>query len=701
MSKDAMPEYQLSHYRPEHREGILTLLGNEPHKRLLWDWQFAAATTTDNALVVATCGNEVVGFNGAMPIRVQVDGQINNALWSCDFNVAARYRGLGLGKAIKQELHHRCDHIMSLGISDFATPVLEKSGWRKGSPVYSLRRYSGWRLDRRLVLRPWQWCLSLSYFGLPRVSALRVHAEWRLPGDQILAGLWSRMALGAGALVVRDGDYLRWRYGAHPLGQYRYLLAHQGDQIVAMAVVRCQGEQAIFVDYIGPRDDEDVKRALFLKWLQLARSAVHLSFSSSDRGFVRIARSCGFRLVGQQRFYIHGQHAEVLPDWFIMPGDSDGELLAAARASIVDVSASHTTATMSVGWFETANDRWQCLLSRSDADPLFMSWHWLYSWWETWAHRYKLQLHLVVQFDLVKLRPMLISPMYIAYDARGARCIQFIGSSWRLGLSMRTEYCDFIIDRTVGLEILRHHLASVLNADCDESVWCDIRSDGALSGVLDAYCKSHSVYRRLVKSESSYSIDVSHGFESYVECLGSSVRRKILTSRGRLAAAGVLEIRSVSSADWCLFEAEINNFHLPRWGKPCFNGLMSEFHQRFLQRWPSAAVRLSALYLSGTCVSVLYDLVAGETVYNIQQGYSSEKLARVSLGTMHLGFAIEQAALSGNRVYHLLAGKGKHADYKRELATATDQLWSIQIVSSRIRQLAYKVHDIIHNLLKA
>ena len=45
--------------------------------------------------------------------------------------------------------------------------------------------------------------------------------------------------------------------------------------------------------------------------------------------------------------------------------------------------------------FSGLRDDWEVLLRNSNADPLFMSWPWLYSWWETWGDCLRLELVLL------------------------------------------------------------------------------------------------------------------------------------------------------------------------------------------------------------------------------------------------------------------------------------------------------------------
>lgn len=687
-STDTGTDYQLHPYRPEWKQGVLQLLGDEPHKRLLWDWQFAAARSADNGLVVAISNGEVVGFNGAMPIRIQVAGEQHPAMWSCDFHVAAAFRGQGLGKAIKQELHRRCDHIMSLGISDLATPVLEKSGWRKGTAVYSLRRYQGWSPDRRLLLRPWQRYLAWRQ-RLPATSGgLTLDWQWQLPDDSVLERLWATMSQHPGPMVVRDPQYLRWRYASHPLGHYRYLTVSSDGQIQALAVVRCQDEQAMLVDYLGPRQAPALKQALFGLWLQLAAECRHLSLHTSDQELVAVAGSNGFRTVGEQRFYIHDQRQRY-HDWFIMAGDSDGELLAAARASVLSVAADGAvTANMSDGWFASAEGPWRQLLALSDADPLFMSWPWLFSWWRCWGRPLALELRLLAHWSptgqLLALAPM----QAMACDSRWGRrqIVQLLGGAWGKAPTVRTEYGSWLAPEPRYFLPLWQALATL---PWRELVLCDVNTKSS----FHAFIRQQWPRRRVFNREPSYTI-TTDAFDAYLARLGSNSRFQLLNRRRQLFADRDNMMVPTDCQAFAGFLDDLNSFHLDRWGKRCFDELATRFHLNLCQLMPANSIDASTIRLHGETVCVLYNIRSGDTVYNIQQGYNQRYSGKFSLGTIHLGLAIEAYCRDpGIHRFRLLVGKGKNSDYKARLAAVEHELEGCQILRSWRWRCHYWLRD--------
>jgi len=81
-------------------------------------------------------------------------------------------------------------------------------------------------------------------------------------------------------------------------------------------------------------------------------------------------------------------------------------------------------------------------------------------------------------------------------------------------------------------------------------------------------------------------------------------------------------------------------------------------------------------------------------IYNIQLGFLDGLDKKISLGTLHLGYAIEMAFESEEiRSFDLLAGEGKKSNYKSHLAQKHATLESIQILRKPIIRLLYFVND--------
>src|SRR6202030_3135857 len=99
----------------------------------------------------------------------------------------------------------------------------------------------------------------------------------------------------------------------------------------------------------------------------------------------------------------------------------------------------------------------------------------------------------------------------------------------------------------------------------------------------------------------------------------------------------------------------------------------------------------SRVRVNGNVVSVLYDIRKGTRQYNIKMGFDPKFGHQLSLGLLHLGYAMEAAADRGVTVYDFLAGPGKTSDYKRHLSQARRQLSSVQVLRGHFLPSLYRL----------
>jgi CelD/BcsL family acetyltransferase involved in cellulose biosynthesis len=92
-------------------------------------------------------------------------------------------------------------------------------------------------------------------------------------------------------------------------------------------------------------------------------------------------------------------------------------------------------------------------------------------------------------------------------------------------------------------------------------------------------------------------------------------------------------------------------------------------------------------------VSVLYDIRKGACQYNISMGFDPSFSRKLSLGLLHLGYAMEAAAESQVSTYDFLAGSGLRSDYKRHLSQVRRSLSCVQVLRGFVLPPLYRWHD--------
>jgi len=338
---------------------------------------------------------------------------------------------------------------------------------------------------------------------------------------------------------------------------------------------------------------------------------------------------------------------------------------------------------------------WSDLLARADCNRLFLGWEWQYSWWETWGDTPGYELVLVGCYragQLVALAPLYTSLLRAA-RMPGLRRLQFVGNAWQSRATVRTEYLEFILDRSCAQECFNAIWTYLRRAvSWDDLVLCDCPSGSDFHRRVCECCAAdgNTLIERAV--DRGVRVDTGGDFNHYLDSLGRSTRSKIRRDRARLSGETALATLAYPVSDPNSFFTTLNDFHRQRWGKPCFAADSLGFHLRLLARsGPALRPVLEGLTADGEVVSMLYNIAADGCLYNIQSGFSEQRFAPVALGTVHLVRAIGQAHADPElHGFDLLAGAGRHTFYKSHFRGRLTRFCTLQVTGSRWLALALR-----------
>jgi hypothetical protein len=119
--------------------------------------------------------------------------------------------------------------------------------------------------------------------------------------DSRFNDFWTKAKSAHNVILVRDRDYLNWRYVRYPEERYHILIAEKNDEILAWVVVRVLDRYGLdngaIVDMLALPNHEDTIHALLLKAVDdLQRKGVDLIACSIPKSstYNRILRKCGF-----------------------------------------------------------------------------------------------------------------------------------------------------------------------------------------------------------------------------------------------------------------------------------------------------------------------------------------------------------------------------------------------------------------------
>ena len=134
-------------------------------------------------------------------------------------------------------------------------------------------------------------------------------------------------------------------------------------------------------------------------------------------------------------------------------------------------------------------------------------------------------------------------------------------------------------------------------------------------------------------------------FESYLKTLGKNTRLKLYNRRKLLEKKGIVEIEFINEGNIKSFLEIENSWYMQRWGKPFFNEMNYRF---FNQAIGLASDKLSIKYtsvlkLDGKPLSIMLNVDCDGTIYNLQTGYIEKFDSKIALGTLHMGYMLEES----------------------------------------------------------
>lgn len=319
---------------------------------------------------------------------------------------------------------------------------------------------------------------------------------------------------------------------------------------------------------------------------------------------------------------------------------------------------------------------------------LFQTKAWQSAWWDTWGHQ--------KSFRLVRPWDGEVSGLYESrYRFKGLlpiRSLQFVGTSSRELRTPRTEY-NRLFKNLNGQLLVQAWEQQLEGCNWTEAVFNDLQAGSEELSALVTIAATRNWAFRITAVDHGYAVTTAGSFGEYLASLGANSRLKLYNRRALFESLGVVREENLwPGGDSKEFFNALNAFHRERWKKDCVTEESLMFHERFLSRVEEEGGRplLSALTCEGDIVSVLYNVWYRGVVYNIQAGFEQNFHKKLSLGTLHLGYAIEDAFRQPDTArFDMLAGQGKNENYKARIATENYQFLTVMLVKSTLFRALY------------
>lgn len=308
--------------------------------------------------------------------------------------------------------------------------------------------------------------------------------------------------------------------------------------------------------------------------------------------------------------------------------------------------------------FRAMRYEWNCLLRESQTDNVFLTWEWLFTWWEIYAG--KTELYIVVvrdqQGELVGLAPFKIRARK-TFGLRRGNVVEFIGT----GGDVTSEYLDIIVKRGLEPTVTKYIIRYVV----ENNPWINwdlkhLRKESPLLQVLLEFSNTKMPLYFLKQWSICPTVALPKSWEAFCAQKSSNfnkMMKQYLRVSHRDLNLQLVCCDSASEVDNCLSQLIV--LHHNRWksrSRAFKTNEYIQFHKRiasifFENGW------LRLFFLKNGCglLAGIYCFKYGETLYYYQSGRNVE-FSKHHLGTVLLNRVIMQGIKEGLTQFDLLTG---------------------------------------------
>ncbi len=318
-----------------------------------WRWMYKDNPAGNGKIWFAEHTGRIVGQSAIIPVVMKIGAEAVTGFQSIDTMTHPSYRRQGIYETLANKKYAEAAqdgiHIGYSFPNENSYPIaIRKLSLFDVAAMQVLLKPLNWTNTLKIRIKN-KFLLKLGGTGGNLVDKIFYRAK-RAPAvkgltiaqvssfDERINELWTRLSSQYQIMVVRNKDYLNWRYCAVPDVNYSIYIAEKGGQICGYLVLRCMQREQIEVGIIFDifAQSEDIAQRLVSKATEhCMREKVDLIYYSAiaNKAYIKAFRKNGFISVpfikgGRFCAYSSASHIskEFLGDpknWLVQLGDSD------------------------------------------------------------------------------------------------------------------------------------------------------------------------------------------------------------------------------------------------------------------------------------------------------------------------------------------------------------------------------------------
>jgi CelD/BcsL family acetyltransferase involved in cellulose biosynthesis len=311
--------------------------------------------------------------------------------------------------------------------------------------------------------------------------------------------------------------------------------------------------------------------------------------------------------------------------------------------------------------------QWNEVLVNSASNNIFLTWEWIYTWWNIFKEKRK--LHIITfwrENELIGIAPFLARKIkyfgLIEYHR-----IELLASGEAEADEICSEYLNFIIRKGWEEEVIDGIIEHLINnAKWDEVILKELVAENINTRILLARIKAAGLKHSIERDDVAPYIELPASWEVLLAGMSSDFRYKIRRDRKKIGERGAVEITTVNTVDelTSAFDTLVK-LHQSRWKKTgqkgCFSSKkFNDFHSKILSElFKRDQLRLLFLQINKKPVAVLYEFAYNNKILYYQSGFDVDYDPKLSVGNILRAYSIEKAIEEGFIEYDFLKGADK------------------------------------------
>lgn len=318
---------------------------------------------------------------------------------------------------------------------------------------------------------------------------------------------------------------------------------------------------------------------------------------------------------------------------------------------------------------------WNELLTFSPANNYFLSWEWLWHWWQVFAEPDDRLMILLVEKEKEIIG---IAPFYVRKRFLGGiypvRRMMFLGTQEEGDGDVCSDYMDVIYREDEERGVVNILFQAIVQHDiCDEIYLSKIDTSTKTFTLFQEEARNLKFFTRIADEFVSPYIKLPSTWDEYLKSISKSMRWNIKNERRKLQkCSNVIYRRTENPTDMGRDFDDLVTLHQKRWGRQGIAGAFSNekftmFHKNVMQYMiKNGNLELVVLSEDNQNRAVVYNIYYKNKIYVYQTGRDVDD-RKIAFGYLLHCQCIENAIRKGLVEYDFLP-KGPSDDYKDRFA---------------------------------